>query len=193
MDAFSGVFTSFGLSSSAGLNAYLPLLVVALLSRFTDLIRLNDPFDALESWWTIGVLVVLATIEVVADKIPVVDSINDIIQTLIRPIAGALLFAANAKAIAAVHPVLAMICGLLIAGTVHVAKAVARPVITAATAGTGNAVVSTTEDVVSALTAILSVLLPTLMALVLLIAVLIIGWWLWSRERQRRADRSGSA
>jgi hypothetical protein len=193
MDAFSGVFTSFGLSSSAGLNAYLPLLIVALLSRFTDLIRLNEPFDALESWWTIGVLVVLATIEIVADKIPVVDSINDIIQTLIRPIAGAILFAANANAIADVHPVLAMICGLLIAGTVHVAKAVARPVITAATAGTGNAVVSTTEDVVSALTAILSVLLPTLMALVLLIAVLIIGWWLWSRERQRRADRSGSA
>jgi hypothetical protein len=76
---------------------------------------------------------------------------------------------------------------------VHVTKAVARPVVTAATAGAGNAVVSTTEDIASALTALLSVLLPTLMALVLLSAVLIIGWWLWARERQRRADRSGSA
>jgi hypothetical protein len=67
MDAFTGILTSFGLSSSAGLNAYLPLLIVAFLSRFTDLIRLNEPFDALESWWTIGVLIVLAAIEFLAD------------------------------------------------------------------------------------------------------------------------------
>ncbi|MBN1642922.1 MAG: DUF4126 domain-containing protein [Anaerolineae bacterium] len=186
------MFTSFGLSTSAGLNAYLPLLIVGLLSRFTNLIRLNEPFDALESWWTIGVLVVLATIEILADKIPVVDSINDVIQTFIRPIAGAILFAANANAIADIHPVLAMICGLLIAGTVHVAKAVARPIVTVATAGAGDPVVSTAEDIVSALTALLSVLLPVLMGVVLLVAVLIIGWWLWARERQRRAGRHGS-
>ena len=193
MSAFTGIFTSFGLSTSAGLNAYLPLLIVALLSRFTNLIRLNEPFDALESWWTIGVLVVLTTIEILADKIPVVDSINDVIQTLVRPVAGAILFAANANAIADIHPVLAMICGLLIAGAVHVVKAVARPAVTAATAGAGNPVVSTAEDIVSALTALVSVLLPVLMALILLLAVAIIGWWLWARDRRRRADRQGNA
>jgi uncharacterized protein DUF4126 len=184
MDSFLGIFTSFGLSSSAGLNAYLPRLIVSLVSRFTNLIRLNDPFDALESWWTIGVLVVLATIEILADKIPVVDSINDVIQTFIRPVAGAVLFAANTNAIADVHPVLAMACGLLIAGTVHVVKSAARPVVTAATAGTGNTVVSTAEDVLSALTAFLAILLPALLAIVLLIATAIIGWWLWKRHQR---------
>jgi hypothetical protein len=193
MDAFAGILTSFGLSSSAGLNAYLPLLIVALLSRFTDLIRLNEPFDALESWWTIGVLIVLASIEFLADKIPVVDTINDVVQTLIRPIAGAILFAASTNAIAEIHPVLAMVCGLLIAGTVHVVKATARPLVTAATAGMGNPVVSSVEDVLSAATAFLSVLLPTLIGVVLLLAVSIIGWWLWRLGRRRSVTRDAGA
>jgi len=193
MDPFSGILTGFGLSSSAGLNAYLPLLIVALLSRFTDLIRLNEPFDALASWWTIGVLIVLATVEFLADKIPVVDTINDVVQTLIRPIAGAILFAASSNAIADVHPVLAMACGLLVAGTVHVVKATARPLVTAATAGTGNPVVSSIEDVLSAATAFLSVLLPALIGLVLLLAVSIIGWWLWRLDRRRSVTRGTGA
>jgi hypothetical protein len=193
MDPFSGILTGFGLSSSAGLNAYLPLLIVALLSRFTDLIRLNEPFDALASWWTIGVLIVLATVEFLADKIPVVDTINDVVQTLIRPIAGAILFAASSNAIADVHPVLAMACGLLVAGTVHVVKATARPLVTAATAGTGNPVVSSIEDVLSAATAFLSVLLPALFGAVLLFAVCIIGWWLWRLDRRRSVTRGTGA
>lgn len=187
MESFLGIFTSFGLSTSAGLNAYLPLLIVALMARFSHLIRLNEPFDALTSWWVIGLLGVLLVVEIVADKIPAVDSVNDVIQTLIRPVAGAILFAANANAIADVHPVLAMVCGLLLSGAVHVAKTTARPVVTATTAGVGNPIVSTVEDIVSALTAFLSILLPTLVAIVLLIAVVIIGWWLWARQRRRTA------
>jgi hypothetical protein len=176
------------------IHRYLDQLWPVLLSRFTDLIRLNEPFDALESWWTISVLIVLTAIEFLADKVPVVDSINDVVQTAIRPVAGAILFAANANAIAEIHPVLAMTCGLLVAGTVHVVKATARPLVTAATAGAGNPVVSSIEDVLSAATAFLSVLLPVLIGLVLLIAVMIIGWWLWRLDRRRNVTRgAGSA
>ena len=53
----SGIFSAFGLSASAGLNAYIPLLIVALLARFTDLIVLKEPWNALTSWWIIGLLV----------------------------------------------------------------------------------------------------------------------------------------
>ena len=187
MDGFLGVFTSFGLSTSAGLNAYLPLLIVALTARFTDWMQLNEPFDVMTSWWSIGVLVVLLTVEVLADKIPAVDTANDVIQTVIRPVAGAVLFAANTNAISDIHPVLAMVCGLLLAGTVHVVKATARPVVTAATGGTANPVLSTVEDSISALTAFLAILLPTLLAILMLIAVLIIGWWLWQRHQRRTA------
>ena len=64
-----GIFSAFGLSASAGLNAYIPLLVVALLARFTSLIKLNSPWDTLTSWWIIGLLVLLSLIEFFADKI----------------------------------------------------------------------------------------------------------------------------
>ena len=185
MENVIGIFTSFGLSTSAGLNAYLPLLIVALTARFTDWIKLNDAFQVLTSWWIIGALVILLIIEILADKIPVVDSANDVIQTVVRPTAGAVLFAANANTIADIHPILAMLCGLLISGTVHVAKASARPMVTAASAGTANPIVSTAEDVISAATAFLSILLPVLLAIVLILAAAIIGWWLWSIRRRR--------
>ncbi len=187
MQGFLGIFTSFGLSTSAGLNAYLPLLIVALVGRFTHWIRLNEPFDVLTSWWVIGVLVVLLAIEILADKIPVVDSANDVIQSFVRPAAGAVLFAANANTIADIHPVLAMVCGLFVAGGVHLAKATVRPAVTVTTGGTVNPMLSAAEDVVSGLTAFLSILLPTLLAIVLLMAVLVIGWWLWARHRRRAA------
>jgi hypothetical protein len=185
MESLFGVFTAFGLASSAGLNAYIPLLVVALLARFTDLVTLRPPWDTLESWWVIGVLFVLLIIEVVADKVPVVDSINDGIQTFIRPVAGAVLFAGSAGVITDVHPVLALVCGLLVAGGVHAVKATVRPIVTGTTGGTLNPVVSTAEDVLSLVVAVLAIVLPVL-ALVFLLLLII--WFIRRRRRKRRAD-----
>ncbi|HEY5572504.1 MAG TPA: DUF4126 domain-containing protein, partial [Anaerolineales bacterium] len=94
MEVLSGIFSAFGLSASAGLNAYIPLLIVALLARYTELIRLNQPWDTLANGWVIALLVVLSVIEFFADKIPAVNHVNDAIQTIIRPAAGAIAFAA---------------------------------------------------------------------------------------------------
>jgi hypothetical protein len=184
MDALLSIFTAFGLSSSAGLNAYLPLLVVALLARFTDLVTLNPPWDALESWWVIGLLVVLLIIEMLVDKVPAVDSVNDVIQTLIRPVAGAVLFAASAGIIGDTHPVLALICGLLVAGGVHAAKATARPVVTSTTGGLLNPVVSVLEDVLSFVMAVMSILVPIL-GIVLLSLIIV---WIIRRKRRRQEE-----
>jgi Domain of unknown function (DUF4126) len=181
------VFTAFGLSSSAGLNAYLPLLVVALLARFTDLITLNPPWDALESWWVIGVLAVLLLIEMLVDKIPAVDSVNDVIQTFVRPVAGAVLFAASAGIIGEAHPVVAMICGLLVAGGVHAVKATARPVITGTTGGVLNPVVSVVEDVISLVVSILSILVPVLGLILLLLAIIWLIRRIWRRREKPAA------
>ena len=183
MDGLLSVFTAFGLSTSAGLNAYLPLLVVALLARFTDLITLKPPWDTLESWWVIGVLAVLLLIEVLVDKVPAVDTVNDAIQTFVRPIAGAVLFAASAGVITEAHPVLALVCGLLVAGGVHAVKATARPVVTATTAGVGNPVVSTVEDIISLVLAVLAILLPILAVLFLLVLLFLV-----IRRRFRRRE-----
>ena len=183
-NAFLSLATAFGLSTSAGLNAYIPLLVVALLARFTPLVTLNKPYDALSSWWVIGTLGVLLVIETLVDKVPAADTVNDIIQTFIRPAAGAILFAATTNTIG-LHPVVAAICGVLLAGSVHVVKAGGRPVVAVATAGVGNPVVSTIEDVVSFVTSLLAIVAPYLVLALIVIAVGLITWWTVRRRRRR--------
>ena len=81
MELLTSIFSAFGLSASAGLNAYIPLLVIALVARYTELIKLASPWDTLTNPWVIGLLVVLLVIEFFADKAPAVNHINDLIQT----------------------------------------------------------------------------------------------------------------
>jgi hypothetical protein len=185
MDYLLGIFSAFGLSTSAGLNAYIPLLAVALTARFTDLFTLAEPWNVLESWWVIGLLVVLSVVEFFADKIPAINHVNDVIQTFIRPTAGAIVFAASARVITDVHPVLALSMGLLVAGGVHAVKSAAvRPAVTAATGGAGNIPVSIAEDVLAFFLSVLATILPVLLAVVLVIA----GAWLaaWGARRISR-------
>ena len=180
--------SAFGLSTSAGLNAYIPLLTVAILGRFTPLVQLEEPWAALTSAWIIGLLAVLLAIELLADKIPAIDTVNDVIQTVIRPTAGAILFASTTQSSLHIHPLLAMGCGVILAGSVHAIKAGGRPVVTATTGGTANPVVSTIEDVVATVTSFIAIVFPSLVLgwifLVVLLAYLIV--------RRRRLRREGA-
>jgi hypothetical protein len=180
-----GLLAGFGLAAATGLNAYLPLVIVGLLARYTDLIALKAPWSTLTNPVVLIVLGVLLLIEMTVDKIPAVDTVNDVIQTVFRPAAGAVLFAASGNVISNDSPVLAMVCGLLIAGGVHTAKAVARPVVTAGTVGTGNPVVSLAEDAVSGVTTVVAIVAPILLMLLLLVAV-----WLFIRWYNRRHSPS---
>ena len=183
----TGIFSAFGLSASAGLNAYIPLLVVSLLAKFTDIISLGEPWDALTSWWTIGVLIFLGLIEFFADKIPVVDHINDVVQTFIRPTAGAILFASSAQVVTDVNPVFSLILGLLTAGAVHATKSIAiRPAVTAASAGTADAPVSFLEDIIAVGISILSVLIPVVVACILIIATSLIVMRIYRKNKDKK-------
>ena len=169
--------SAFGLSSSAGLNAYIPLLVVSLLAKYTDLIKLSSTWGAMTSWWVIGTLIFLLIIETVADKIPAVNHVNDIVQSFIRPTAGAIVFAASASNITHVNTVLSIIAGLFISGSVHAVKSLAiRPAVSATTGGAANVPVSIAEDVTSGTISILSVIVPVIAAclLVIIIAIVVI-------------------
>src|SRR5688500_5289740 len=132
MGGIASVFQAFGLSASAGLNAYLPLLIVSVTARL-GIFKLNEPFDVMTSWWVIGALTVLTLIEVFVDKITAVDTVNDVINTLVRPAAGALLFASTTNVVTEIPPVVSIILGLLVAGGVHAAKATARSMVPATT------------------------------------------------------------
>jgi hypothetical protein len=191
MDALFGIMTAFGLSASAGLNAYIPLLVVGVIAHYTDWIKLSSPYDTLANPWVLIVIGVLLIVEMLADKIPAVNHVNDIIQTGIRPAAGAIIFAASAHAITNVHPVVAIICGLLVSGSVHVVKSAAvRPAVTATTGGAANVPVSIAEDVIATATSILSIVIPVLVVVILVIFVALIIWWFWRRANRKQQSAS---
>jgi hypothetical protein len=186
MELLLNIFSAFGLSASAGLNAYIPLLVVGTIAHyFPGAITLNEPFDLLANPWILIVLGVLVIIEMVADKIPAVNHVNDIVQTVIRPAAGAIAFAASANVITDINPVLALACGLLVAGGVHTVKAAAvRPAVTAATGGTGTTATSIVEDIIAFTTSILAIMLPIIVGTILIVAIALLIWWWWRRTNK---------
>ena len=92
------LLTGFGLATAAGLNAYIPLFLLGALSRFTDLVTLPPGWAWLENGWVMSIVGVLLMIEIVADKIPALDSINDAIQTFVRPTAGGIVFGSGTAA-----------------------------------------------------------------------------------------------
>jgi cytochrome bd-type quinol oxidase subunit 2 len=194
MAELSNILSAFGLSASAGLNAYIPLLIVALTARaFPNVLSLNEPFDLLASNWSIAALVVLLVVELLADKVPAVDHVNDVIGMFIRPAAGAVLFAGTTSgAIENLDPRLALLCGLLVAGTTHGVKATARPVVTASTGGVGNPIVSTLEDVAAFLTSMVALLAPLLIGVAIVLFGILFVWWLFRRRTKKSAAGAGA-
>lgn len=191
------VLTGTGLSAAAGLNAYIPFLVVALLDRYTDVVVLPAGYGWMSSWWAIGAGVVLLVLELVLDKVPVVDSVNDAVQTAIRPAMGGVVFAATSAADRLdhstwmqEHPWVGIVLGVVVAAVVHTGKAVARPAVNAGTAGVGAPVVSTVEDVASVGLSLVAVLAPVLV--VVLLVLLVVGAFrVAARRRRRRRTAAG--
>jgi hypothetical protein len=183
MELVSGLLSSLGLSGAAGLNAYIPLLLVGLLSR-AGVMHLSAPFDALMNPWVLLGIGVIGALDFVGDKIPGVDHILHVVGGVVHAAAGAVLFASHAG-LADVPPSLSLLLGLVVAGSVHATRTAVRPVATATTAGLGNPVVSTVEDGTSLLMSVLAVFAPVL-GVLLLAVILVVGYRLWSRWGVRR-------
>jgi hypothetical protein len=191
MEVLSGIFSAFGLSASAGLNAYIPLLVVSLLGRYTTLLKLNAPWDTLTNGWIIGLLVVLSLVEFFADKVPLINHANDAVQTFVRPAAGAIAFAASTQVIDGIDPVVALAAGLLVAGTVHVAKAGAlRPAVTGVSGGVANVAVSVVEDVAAVTLSIFSILIPFIVGIIFIPLFAWIIWMIWRRSNRTELQKA---
>jgi uncharacterized membrane protein len=186
--------TGIGLSASAGLNAWIPLLALGLLNRYTSLITLPHSWQWLSNGWILLILGVMLAIEIVADKVPVVDSANDAVQTFIRPTSGGLAFGASSDAHSVTvsdpssflrgHEWVAIVSGVVIALFFHVSKSTARPVVNAVTFGTGAPVISTIEDAFSASLSVIAIVFPVLV--IVLLILLVFGFWQIRRRIKRR-------
>ncbi len=196
------VLTGTGLAFAAGLNAYIPLLAIGLGSRFLDFVELPAGWAWLSNEWVLVVLGVLLVIEIVADKIPVVDNVNDWLQTIIRPAAGGIVFGSGSTTETALvtdpasflesNQWVPIVTGIVIALLVHGVKAASRPIVHALTFGMGGAAVSAAEDVGSVGLSLAALLLPALV--IVFIVAIVAGFIAVFRRgaRLRRKKRAAS-
>ena len=185
----NAILTGIGLAAPAGLNAYIPLLALALADRATDRVTLTAPYDILSSNVGIAILLVLLTIEIAVDKVPGIDHLNDIIQTFIRPAAGAVVALASTSGVVAVNPAIMLLLGLVLAGSVNAVKVTTRPAVTLGTAGVFNPVVSMVEDAAAIVASVIAIFLPTLV-LVSLAIFAVSSILLLRRFRRSRATEA---
>jgi Domain of unknown function (DUF4126) len=174
--ALTTLLTALGLSSTAGLRAYLPLLILGIASdiRGPDgvaLLPVQDQFHILGNPMVLGVLAILVVLEFLADKVPGVDHISDIVHTVIRPAAGALIMAGSANTLSDESKIVAAVVGALVALATHFMKAGTRAAVSTTTAGVGNPFASFLEDILVVGVILLLVLAPIVgfIALVLLL------------------------
>ena len=193
------LLTGTGLALAAGLNAWIPLVILGALDRFTGLVELPPGWAWLANEWVLLILVALLIVEFVADKVPGLDSMNDIVQTVVRPTAGGLAFGSGigATTVAVTDPEtffasnqwVPIAIGAVLALLVHLAKAGARPVVNAATGGVGAPVASVAEDAGSVALAFAAILAPVLVVIgIVIFTVLVVAF-----VRRRRARKSRAA
>jgi hypothetical protein len=181
------LLTGLGLAAPAGLNAYIPLLVLALAAKFSDTVTLAAPYDLLSSNLGIGIILLLLSVELVVDKVPGLDHVNDLFNTVVRPAAGALLVLSATSDAVSINPILAGLLGIGAAGTVHAAKVTTRAASTTTTAGLFNPVLSFGEDVVAAVASIVAIFVP------LAVLVFLIGFAAFAAWAILRRLRTGTA
>jgi uncharacterized membrane protein len=177
------ILSGTGLAAAAGLNAYIPLLVLGLAGRFLDFVQLPAGWTWLSNEWVLVILAVLLVIEIVADKIPVVDTVNDWIQTVVRPAAGGIVFGTGSTTTTnAIDDPAAffennnwvpIVLGIVISLCVHLAKMAARPALNAVTFGVAAPALSTAEDAGSITLSILAIVFPVLVILALIVIIVI--------------------
>ena len=181
MDTVTAYFSALGLSTAAGLNAYIPLLAVGLFERYTDLITLPAPFDHLGDPLVLAIVVVVGALDFVGDKIPVVDHVLHAAGAAIAPIVGGVLGLAMARAVD-LPPSALVPLGVVAALATHLARTGARPVSTATTGGAATPAISLGEDGVSGALSITAVVAP-IARKAATIGVLVVAVLLWRHFR----------
>ena len=189
---------ALGLGIAAGTNAYIPLLLLGSIARWTPLISLPDGWRWLESEWTLGVLALLIVLEMVAQRFPGIATVSDIFQTALRPTAAGIAVSAQGASVATVTdwesfwsdgqwvPVFVAV-GIALA--VHLMKVIVRVTADAVTAGVAGGVLAGVDEASSVAFTITALLLPLLVPL-LLVAVVTGAWWLIRRKRKRAATNT---
>jgi len=187
MNILSTLLTAAGLGLGAGVNAYAAIVVFGLLARFVPGSVPGEYAHVFALTPVIAVAAVLYTVEFVADKIPGMDHVWDLIHSFIRPLAGAAL---GLAAVAPQMPKSVLVLATAIAGgaalSAHLGKSVTRLASTATTGGLASPILSLGEDAFAIVQSLVAVFLPYLVLAFVGIAILILGFAAVDRVERRR-------
>jgi hypothetical protein len=186
--SLANLFGGIGLGSASGLNPWIPLLGVGIAAR-TDVVTLSPSFDWLGSNQALGVLALLFVIDLVGDKIVVIDHVLHVVGIIIAPASGAIVVSAQNNLLSQSNPWLVAGAGVVLGGSIHLGRSAVRPVVSATTGGAGNPVVSAVEDVIALSLTVLAILIPVL-SFLLLVALVV---WAVKLVQHRRAKKQTGA
>lgn len=176
MEWFSTLSLALGTAWTSGINLYATVTVLGLLQKF-GATKLPGGLEVLDNWVIIGVAGGLFIVEFVADKVPYVDSVWDVIHTFIRIPAGAIVAYAATTDLDPSITVTATLLGGGLAFASHGTKAAARVGANFSPEPVSNWLLSLIEDVIAIVGAILAVFAPMIIAGILIIFVLFFLWF----------------
>ena len=166
---------------ASGINAYLVVLVLGLIGRFTEVAGIPEGLTRTD---VLVVAAVLYLVELVADKIPYFDSLWDAVSTAIRPTVGAVIGLLIAQDAPTLEQAILAACGGAAALISHLVKGGLRLIVNTSPEPASNITVSVGEDVAVAGVTTLAVLNPGLalaIAALLLVTGILLLVLLWSR------------
>ena len=181
------VLMGIALSAATGLRAFLPLFILSLAAR-GGLVQLSPSFEWIESTPVLIALGVAVALEILSDKIPVLDNVLDQIGTYIKPAAATIL---ASSLFTTMDPLFAIVLGIIAGGVpaaaVHTAKSAVRLGSTAFTFGSGNFFLSILDDMISFIGSIAGLLAPIFAAIIAIFAIV----YIFKYARRRRAMKLG--
>lgn len=192
MDALSAAAFGIVLAACAGLRAFLPVFS-ASLAAWTLHVPLPDNLEWLARPETVLAFGVATFIEILGDKVPLVDHALDSIQLFTKPGLAVLAATPFLYQLSPQYAVgLGIVLGAPLALGVHSAKATARVGSTAATGGIGNPILSVVEDVAAVGSIALAFLAPVVaLVLIAILLFVLVRFAVRIRKRTRRQTAPG--
>lgn len=192
MDGMTRIAEVSAAATAAGINPWLAALTLVAMAHFgwMDLGTLPVVGSELGDPVILIALGVAFVVEQVADKVPAIDHLSDLVHLPVKPavaVALALVVAApQDPAQIEQYAVPLGIAAAAVALLAHLGKAGVRAGSTATTAGVANPVLSVIEDLGVVLMIVAAVVLPLLAILIVLAVLFVAGRGVWRLARGRR-------